>query len=383
MTVGLAFGGSSRVFAAAAIALVACAGADGIAGRDLFSGTSSDSTREEKSLVPRSPPSGPPPSTGFNVTCSGPACVLDAAAAFDGSPVTVWDWSFGDGTGAVRTSPTTKKIYSGPGIFSVSLTMTNALGATATFAKVDTVTAEPIGMTRLAENNFSCIASCQNNWYVEPGYAGAVSIVRDPTAPKGDSSVVQQNFTSLLPGGSSPASIGTGLSQKQTIYVSMWMKMSPNYFGHPTGVNKVLHFWTRNGRNVAVFIIRGAGNGPLQASFNLQGLSLPYTWLNGGSSVNSTEANLDANLGSCPVNRGQWHHYEMVLSNSQPAYSDGRIQYWLDGVKCGDFQNIGFVGLGQNNRWEEISWSPTWGGTGGNITDNFFTQLDYIYVSGK
>jgi PKD repeat protein len=322
------------------------------------------------------------PQTGFTSVCAGTVCVYEGAGTLNGLGVTRWEWSWGDGSSLVRTNPVSKKIFPAPGIYSVTLVVTNSAGDTESTVRADTLTAEPFGMTRLAENNFTCLTACQNGWSLSTGYPDAAVIVRDPTAPKGDSSVMQQNFASILAGGSSPATIGAGLSQKQTVYVTMWMKMSDNYLGHPTGINKAIHFWTR-GRNIAVFIVRGTGSGPLVAAFNLQGLALPFRWTSGSSEVVSTEANLLPNVNPCPVTRGKWHRYEMLLSNNSPGAADGRIQYWLDGVKCGDFDQIGFVPAGQNNKWEEISWSPTWGGVGGNISESFFVQMDNLYVSGK
>jgi hypothetical protein len=73
----------------------------------------------------------------------------------------------------------------------------------------------------------------------------------------------------------------------------------------------------------------------------------------------------------------------MVLVNNTPGVADGSIEYWTNGVKCGDFRNIGFVGSGQNNKWEEIMWSPTWGGIGGSITETFSIHVDHMYISGK
>lgn len=335
-----------------------------------------------------------PPVASFNVSCLLLVCSFNASTSTDDTGITQYSWNFGNGTSTTLTVPLTNYTYLIAGTVSVSLTVRDAAGLTSSVTKsvsmlsgtttTTTTTAstgsmEPTGFTKLAENPMDCVSGC-SGWYFS---GGATNLVTDASAPRSGGNVVQQNFTSALPGGSSPATIGTGLPQRQTLYMSMWMKMSSNWVGHPTGVNKVMHFWTK-GANTVVMIVRGTGSGTLTAAFNLQGLAGAYSWMDGSTQVTSTEVNLMPNLGAaCEVKRGQWHKYETVLTNNTPGVADGRIEYWLDGVKCGDFKNIMIVGAGQNNKWEEVMWSPTWGGMGGTITDTFSAEMDHIYISGK
>ena len=327
--------------------------------------------------------SAAPPPGSFSFSCLGTTCVFEASTLLEGNAVTRWEWSWGDGSSVVRLSPIAKKLYLSPGIYAVTLTLSTASGASVSVTRPDTITAEPTGMTRLSENKFNCVTSCANQWYYAAGTPDASVVVHDPSAPTNDSTVVQQNFTPQLPGGSSPATFGFGFPNRRTIYVSFWMKMSSNFVGHPTGVNKSIHFWTKSGRNVAVFVIRGAGSGPLRAGFSVQGLAAPYTFTSGSASITDLGGDLDPNYASCPVERGRWHKYEVVLTNNVVSSTDGRVQYWLDGQKCADYGQLAFVGPGQNDKWEEVQWSPTWGGTGGTITESFFVQMDNLYVSGK
>ena len=331
----------------------------------------------------QSPEAAAPAEPRFTSKCAGIACTYDATAATDPAAIVRWTWNFGDGSVVERSAATAKKLFPRPGIFDVNLTVTDAFGGQATFTKPDTITAEPVGMTKIAENSFDCIRDCPSGWYYQEGYPGAAVLLQDPGAPHSAPGIVQQNFTPQLQGGSSPASIGRAITNKQILYAAIWMRISDNFFGHPGNVNKVIHFYTKGG-NIAIFILRGAGTGTLAPGFNMQALSAPYTFTEGGQTITgSTEANLVPNVASCTVVRGRWHRYEIVLSNNTPGHPDGRAELWMDGTKCMDYKFITYVGVGQNNKWEEINWSPTYGGGATTIFSSFYTQVDHIYVSGK
>jgi PKD repeat protein len=331
------------------------------------------------------------PTANFVANCSLLVCSFNASGSSDDNGITQYSWNFGNGMVTSVLVPTVSATYLVAGTVSVSLTVRDAAGLTSSVTKSVTLVssiitqtsgaAEPSGMTVLADNAMNCVSGC-NNWYFSQSYAGAATLVSDATAPRSSGNVVQQNFNASLPGGSSPATLGVGLAQRQTIYMSLWMKYSANYVGHPTGINKAVHFWTK-GVNPVVLIARGAGSDRLTASFNLQRLAAPYSWTSGSYQFNSTEVNLSPNLGACTIVRGQWHKYEVVLTNNTPGVADGRIEYWLDGAKCGDYGQLMFVGAGENNKWEEVMWSPTWGGMGGTITGDFNVQVDHMYISGK
>lgn len=319
---------------------------------------------------------------GVAGTATATAVARDAA----GNTLSGVNITFSSSNTGTATVNSTSGAISGVAVGSTNIVATSgSVTGQAALSVASVVSNEPTGFSLLAEKAMNCIkpTACESNWYYAEDTPGSSVLIADAAAPRSPGNVIQQNFTSALPGGSSPAIIGTGLGNKGVVYVSIWMKMSDNYVGHPTGVNKSIHFWTSNGRNIVVFIIRGVGTGPLQASFNLQNLAAPYPFFDGTRTVSSTEVNLDANLNPCPVARGTWNRYEMLVKNNSNGVADGRIEYWMNGVKCGDYQNLQFVAAGQNNLWEEIMWSPTWGGIGGTITDPFYIQMDHIYVSGR
>jgi Malectin domain/PKD domain len=72
----------------------------------------------------------PAPVAAFSTTCTAMTCAVDATASTaPGSSITGYSWTFGDGTTA--TGVTASDTYATAGTYSVTLTVTNALGATA------------------------------------------------------------------------------------------------------------------------------------------------------------------------------------------------------------------------------------------------------------
>jgi hypothetical protein len=42
-----------------------------------------------------------------------------------------------------------------------------------------------------------------------------------------------------------------------------------------------------------------------------------------------------------------------------------------------------FAAAGGNGRWEGINLNPTWGGSGGTVTEEMTLRIDHFYVSRK
>ena len=341
-------------------------------------------------------PTNTPPVANFAANCLLLVCSFDASSSTDNAGIVQYAWNFGSGI-INRTTALISNTFLVIGTVNVTLTVSDAAGLTSTITKAVTVSSgtppsggggiEPAGMTKLAENDFSCFSACGNGWFYSQDYANASQVVQDAVAPRSGGSVVQQNFTPTLVPGSSPASVGTGISAKKTVYTSIWMKMSSNYVGHASGTNKVIHFYTASrtsAENIAIFSLRGAGTGALSPTFILQNLAGLYRWSDpNGTSYLLNTANLEPNLAQCRTTRGQWARYEMVLTSNTPGVADGRAELWMNGTKCSDYTGITYAASGTDSRWNQVNWSPTYGGAGGTVTTSFFAQVDHIYVSGK
>lgn len=67
------------------------------------------------------------PTAAFGAACGGSSsCAFDASGSTDDAPIASYHWVFGDGTTATGVAPT--KQYVGPGTYTVTLTVVDALG---------------------------------------------------------------------------------------------------------------------------------------------------------------------------------------------------------------------------------------------------------------
>ena len=241
---------------------------------------------------------------------------------------------------------------------------------------------EPAGVTKISQRDFN--AKVENGW-TDRGDV-RFSIVQDPTAPVSASSVGEALFPTTMTGGTGPIQTTTLVNSgggKRTMYVAFWIKFSSNWYGHPSGVNKIFHIWI-NGGNKVYLTAQGIGNGQLAAEVHFQGLGLydnttlprSISW-NGWPNLNSQSA---------VVSRGVWHKWELVLVANTPGQYDGEAHWWFDGVKVGQYTAIGYCSAtqtGSANTWAIVDWNPTYGGVGFPPPNNQQMWMDRIYISGK
>ena len=104
--------------------------------------------------------------------------------------------------------------------------------------------------------------------------AGRVTIVEDATAPVSPVNVAQITYTEGMNGGSAPATLQTqGFStvhgvNYQRLYVSYVFKISPNFDGHRTSTNKMIHYWAAKQNRIFGRLV-GADDNPLQYQIGL------------------------------------------------------------------------------------------------------------------
>jgi hypothetical protein len=225
-------------------------------------------------------------------------------------------------------------------------------------------------MTTLTERPFNALN--------EDGWAnlGDYSIQSDATAPYSPSSVGQIRFPAGFGSGNAPAVLEKVWSgTNKTLYVSFWLKLSSNWYGNDAGVNKIFHFWIGDS-NRLVLNARGTGNGTLTAEVELQGI------VAGGNYDAGKTALFEPNLGpSGTIVRGQWLHWEAIFTGNSSGTADGKVEWWINGAKVGSYSGLQFIsGTGI---WQEMEWSPTYGGSGAAVPATQYQWIDHIRISGK
>jgi hypothetical protein len=162
----------------------------------------------------------------------------------------------------------------------------------------------------------------------------------------------------------------------------MWVKLSPNWYGNPSGVNKLYHVWV-SGVNRLVASATGEASNPLVPQIRLQGLGGLYS---DGTKAPAEDVNLNPNVAgqtSIKFERGQWYRWEVLTSAGTPGGANGTIDWWINGVHVGHYTGIPYVPPGGSPTWEIFKWDPTWGGMGGTVPADQFMYVDHIRISGN
>jgi hypothetical protein len=221
---------------------------------------------------------------------------------------------------------------------------------------------EPSGMALLKQRAFNSLQE-DASWDTD----NSLSIVQDANAPKSPSNVIRGTYRSGESGGSSPGHAGTIHSGSRVLYISYWGKLSANFFGHLTGVNKQLYEWA-NGVSPFYFELGGVGTGTLTPQVVLQGTP--------------TDGIYRPNLvPSSHVTRGQWFHVEIVLTGNTSGSKNGSVDWWLDGVHVGSLSSLQFTS--STTSWNTFEFRPVWGGVGDIVPSTMTLDWDDLYLSGK
>lgn len=253
----------------------------------------------------------------------------------------------------------------------------------------DGSSAEPAGFNVITDRPFNSTTATYT--YGESGWQDwngttALTIIQDATAPHSPSNVARLRYPAGYAGGDAPGggeyNLHTGGRSANTIYIAMWVKLSSNWYGNPSGVNKLYHVWV-SGVNRLVASATGEASNPLVPQIRLQGLGGLYS---DGTNPPAEDVNLNPNVAgqtSIKFVRGQWYKWEVVTSAGTPGGANGTIDWWINGVHVGHYTGIPYVPPGGSASWEIFKWDPTWGGIGGTVPADQFMYVDHIRISGN
>lgn len=226
---------------------------------------------------------------------------------------------------------------------------------------------EPAGFTRVSLRGFSR--------RVEEGWTDrgdrAFRIVEDATAPVSPPFIGRAFYPRGYQGGRGPILTEVALPEKtRGLYLSFWMRLSPDWTGHPSNVNKVFHIWIAGGNRVYLSA-HGRGLGPYIPQVNLQGIPGPQI----ARDLNPIRS------GRIKIRRGEWVHWELVFWANHPGERDARVEWWVNGEFAGRESGFALVRPREKGFWERVTWNPTWGGVGGVVPAPMYQDMDEIYVS--
>lgn len=226
---------------------------------------------------------------------------------------------------------------------------------------------EPIGFTPVSRREF--LQRVEEEW-TDRGDR-AFQIVEDPTAPVSPPFIGRAWYPRGFLAGRGPILTEVALPPKSRgLYLSFWMRLSPNWIGHPSGVNKIFHIWIGGGNRVYLSA-HGKGPGPYLPQVNLQGIPGPQI----ARDLKPLRSH------AVLIRRGEWVHWELVFWANRVGEQDGSVEWWINGNRAGRESGLAYVGPKQRAKWETVTWNPTWGGMGGTVPAPMFQDIDEIYVS--
>jgi PKD repeat protein len=95
------------------------------------------------------------PAASFTFACQGFTCTVDGSASWDpDGAITSYAWHFGDGT--TGSGATVSHTYAAPGVYGVTLTVTDDGGATGTQSTSVSINAPPVASSTFACNGLTC-----------------------------------------------------------------------------------------------------------------------------------------------------------------------------------------------------------------------------------
>ena len=221
---------------------------------------------------------------------------------------------------------------------------------------------EPSGMSLLIDRPFNSLTE-DASWLTS-----GLSIAQDASAPKSPSGVIRGTYPTGFVGGSGPGYAEKPHNGSRVLYISYWAKLSSNWWGHLTGVNKQFYEWA-DGKPMFFLDAHGVGTGGLTPEVTLQGTL--------------SDAVYSPNLvPSARIPRGQWYHIEILLTGNTSGSTNGAVDWWLDGVHVGSITS-GVRYTSGTTSWNEFAFRPVWGGLTDVVPATMTLDLDQLYVSGK
>ena len=238
---------------------------------------------------------------------------------------------------------------------------------------------EPAGMSVTNSRNFDSKAATTSDaagaqgWDPIEGKFAAFRAVTDAGAPLSASPVLETYYRANHPSGTAPGTAQYSWSRgsrTRRVYHRFALKMDSLFFGNETTTNKLFHVWT-NGENRIFYRAVGAAMNNLTFQVALQGTPDPRTRFvaNRGPT------------GSGQILRNRWYVYEIEMVMNSPGQANGVFRVWTNGTLTHEYVDVQIQTASESLFFEQIQWSPTWGGNGANTPYAFSTWLDHSYIS--
>ena len=215
---------------------------------------------------------------------------------------------------------------------------------------------------------------------------GYMSLVSNQDGPLSAPSAIQFRQPRGMVGGGDPP---WGLGQcwlsvpanryNKEVFVGVWAKVSPNFQGHSSGVQKLWYFMTQRGATGLWLELHGTGGGPLgvQVVTSFAGVApreIAPNETNHASDPHSGET-------AAVLSRGVWHRIEVYAMLPPASGGDGTVRVWVDGTLTINRADVP-MSFGSQKGWVQLHHDAIWGGVGDTKQHDDYVWLDQTYISG-
>jgi hypothetical protein len=235
---------------------------------------------------------------------------------------------------------------------------------------------EPTGMTLISDRAFD--APNESGWRDDNwGSATGGKFIRDGKAPKSPGNILRTTLPAGFPAGGGTFSGDLTFAPQRTLYISYWARLSKNWEGSDSGIDKQFYVYTSSGVPSVVFTAHGTEYEPKSPVVEGQDI------LAGGIGSDTRDPDFGPNvIPTATIPRGEWYRMEMVVVGNSPGKRDGSIDWYVNGAHVGSYSKIQFTpGAAQ---WSVFHFTNLWTGDSTFKTRESQTlDFDHVYLSGK
>ena len=334
---------------------------------------------------------------------------------------TAWDWDFGDGTHSALQNPT--HTYTSAGIYTVTLTATNAYGSSIksipSYIVVNAVVnTTGSTTTSLFTESFEDTNFASRGWYDSTG-----GILSTTEHIDGSTKSLQMRFRAgdTKPYGGSPGRML--FTPSDQVYVSYWVKYSSNWVGQPAAYDHHEFYILTNKDNdysglawthLTAYIEQNHGRPVMTlqdgANINTSYINQDITNTTENRSVAGCNGDSDGyGNGSCYQNgdwfngkvfmtalkyfadtagsyyKNDWHHvvayFKMNSIINGKAVKDGQIKYWFDDELAINYTDVVIrTGANPNMQFNQFVIAP-YLGDGSTVDQSFWIDNLNVYTA--
>ena len=243
---------------------------------------------------------------------------------------------------------------------------------------------EPAGFTQIEDQPWGA----WGGWgHADPQGSGWPILVTNQNGTLSSPTALEFKYPAgMQGGGSDPGSPGhswydiPASRYSKELFVGIWFKVTPNFQGHSSGVQKLYYIGAHSSSNNDLWLeVDGSASGPLGVKLagEFAGLA-PFS-----IEPNQTNYLPDVHLGEIPlvITRGVWHRYELYVKLPATSGGNGTLRVWVDGVPAMNRTDVP-MSFDEQNGWQQVHLDPIWGGVGDTKQHDDYVWFDQTYISG-